>query len=142
MRLIRLIHPSDYDARTNDFKSTAFRQSSTGGISVVERECIDRHGHSVCHHARRFYPKYAPCPEHPTIFWELAAAEKLPPGWEYRREVTPTGDDCHGNILGVRNNVARRILKSAAVPDDFMICVGEDPPRRLNQQDLQNIAGQ
>ncbi len=122
MDFFRWLHPIHFDARVGQkrFKSVAFKNSSgDGGLSVVERICVENKSVSIEFHARKFYPtKVGP----KVMFWQFDI-KILPPEANANPELSDTGDDCHYNIFGVSNARLRAVFINRAL-SDFSIADG------------------
>ena len=133
MEYIRFLHVRHFDnhPKQNRFKSLAFRNSTGGGASVVQRACIDATNITICDHIRRYYsPAIA---GEPPIFW-IFDESILTAGHRLEQERSDTGDDCHYNIHGVSDAHYKKILKSKRL-EDFLICDGAQA-RQLVRGDL------
>ena len=132
MELVLLLHISQYDEQLARFRSTCFERSGDGtGISVIDKECIDRQTGSICDHARTFYGKIA---WEPPIFWRFDSLQ-LPEGYSLDEVLSDTGDECHRNIEGVSDGRAKKFFKRQEDPV-FEICNGEGP-HPLTEDDIQ-----
>jgi hypothetical protein len=117
MEYFRVLHARHFDSRRREFKSLAFRNSSDGtGVSVIQRECIDQHGHSWCEHIRVHYRTVA---SDPPIFWCLKCSV-LPHGHRLVNDDSD-GDECHYVIDGVSDAELKNLLKSVDL-HQLLIC--------------------
>ena len=62
----------------------------------------------------------------PPILWTFRE-EILPNGYCMEQEVTPTGDPCHYNIVGIPDNALKRILKTTRCEDYRVDAYPVDP---------------
>ena len=131
MKVVRILNIAHYDARKQRFTSLAFKNSSSGGISVVSKACIQEQERTVCQHIEHFYPP--PTSSIPPIFWEFNE-QQLPTGYSLAQETSPSGDICHYNIEGVADKSAREMLLQVKL-SDLQICeLGQ--ARQLTLTDL------
>ncbi len=137
MLYLRLIHPAHWHPRRKRFVRLAFRNSSPalgGGISVVDRRCIEERGRTVCAHVSIFYIKFRA----PVILWEINA-NILPVGSSLEEELGPEGDECHLNIRGISDAEAEEILKLNQMHNgfrDFLICERQGEPAPITAESL------
>ena len=131
MEYIRVVHQKHYDPRKREFKSLAFKNSSSGGISVISKNCIDETSRHVCAHIFKFYSIIS---SNPQIYWRFSF-KILPDGCEFIAYESESGDKCHGDITGLTNQKARALLKSIQI-DQFEICEGQESSRPLEIEDL------
>ena len=92
--LIRLLHPTNFSQKKQRLKSIAFKNSSTGGVSVIDSLCAKKRNGTECQHIRRFYSKIS---GDPVVFWRLQTSE-LPEKTSLESKPSSTGDDCHMNV--------------------------------------------
>lgn len=118
MKFVRILNLRHYDPRKKRFVSLAFKNSTGGGISVIQRECVTAQNHTVCQHIERFYPP--PTSSQPPIYWEFDEAE-LPMGFVAEQQTTDSGDVCHHNLLGISDKAARSLLMQQPL-SAFHIC--------------------
>jgi hypothetical protein len=125
MELIRLIRKDDYwDNNLGRFQSFAFSNSSKGGISVIDKDCILASGRNVCDHIRTFYAKSLT--GSPPVYWEFDR-ELLPDKCHLEQKTTESGDYCHHNIHGLSDNKAGKLLKNNWENSCYK-CYGNDAP--------------
>jgi hypothetical protein len=109
MRIIRIVHIREYDWRRDEFKSLAFKNRSDGsGISVIDRDCVDRTGRGVCNHIRYYYGCTAA--SEPPLYWEFLSS-KIPHEHRLENETSASGDICHYNLKGLTKSQARNFFK-------------------------------
>jgi hypothetical protein len=137
MEYIRLLHPNDYDRVRGRFISLAFKNSSDGGISVIQCDCVAGTGNGICAHTRIHYRSRID-PEF-IIFWRFDESILPPPS---RLEQTPGGDNnddqCHYDIFDLSKSAARTMITTLS-PTDTWICrngqyskvTGEDLQRMI-----------
>jgi hypothetical protein len=131
MKFVCILNAVHYDVRKQRFTSLAFKNSTSGGISVIHKECILDENRTPCQHIKKFYPP--PTSSQPPIFWVFDKAV-LPTGATAEQQTTPTGDVCHYNLLGVSDKTARELLLQQSLAE-FQICEnGESRP--LIESDL------
>ena len=134
MDVIRLLKGCHYDRRLRRFQSVAFRPSSSdGGISVIDAECIQRSGASVCEHVRRYYQREN---GDPAIFWTFST-EILPACHCLEHTDSTAGDACHYNILGMSTTRARTFFKNSCVPPDALSICNNGTHRPLSWEDVE-----
>ena len=130
--IIRLMHPRRYVPRKRRFARAAFSNSSGGGgVSVLSSECVDRKGHGICAHIRKYYDERIA--GSPPVFWRIPVAN-LPNGHSLEQQTTPSGDDCHYNIMGINDAQCYELLKSVQ-PTDYQICAA-DGLRTITEDEL------
>lgn len=129
---IRVISKRLYDRRKNRFQSPAFTNSSSGGISIIDKQCICTSNERTCFHIKKYYSDIA---DEPIIFWQFET-DILPNGCHIDYKVSTTGDMCHCDIEGLGNNEARRFfIDNTKDLSSLYICVG-DCARPLTVDDL------
>ncbi len=133
MEYIRLVHPKNFDFNRGRFSDLAFKRSSDGGMSIIDRICAEGvSGGLICHHIRVFYPAIS---GEPPIFYILQDNE-LPSGFTLRETLSDTGDKCHREVDDVSDNQLYKAFKNKREPHMFFTCDGTEP-RRLTAQDLE-----
>lgn len=136
MEYIRIIHKMHYDHRKQNFKSLAFKNSSVSkGISVISKNCIEESGKHVCEHISEFYITNHTA-SIPPIYWQFSL-EHLP-GCLFKQYPSNSGDECHGDIVGLQDSAARTLLKNNAI-NGFNICTDGGFVRPLDLSDLENM---
>ncbi len=116
MAVIRLLSPAHFDREKCEFKSLAFKNSSgTGGISVIDFECIKQGSRTVCDHVAEFYNsgKYAPI-----IYWKFDF-EKIEKNLSLKLDDS-LGDPCHHDLMNLSDKQARTKFKANKA--DFFCC--------------------
>ena len=132
MGFIRLVHSKHFDKTRGRFHNTAFKKDSrNGGISVIQRECIDDSGRTICEHIRQFYESSVGGDR--PIFWEFTE-EILPAGYRIEQTHQQRDDKCHHDIFDISNNQQRRIAKALSIRE-MRICIDGDH-RQLVLADL------
>ena len=122
MEAIRLISTELYDHKLGRFQSTAFTNSSSRGISIIDKECIHESGACTCDHIRKYYQSIA---GEPPVFWQFST-DILPDHCRLEQQDTPSGDHCHYNILGLTDRQAKRLFKEQTQDlSGLFICIGE-----------------
>lgn len=125
MEFIRLIKKDVYwDEERGRFQSFAFSNSSGGGISVIDNECIGASGRNPCEHIRTYYAESLT--GSPPVFWKFDR-ELLPNGCRLEQRTTESGDKCHHNIHGFSDNKAGKLLKRHWKNSCYQ-CPGYDAP--------------
>ncbi len=130
MQYIRILPRKQWDPTRGEFKSLAFKPSSDGGISVIAKPCADTESNTVCAHIRK---KYSQIADEPPIFWEFSS-DLLPDHARFVSTPGPGDDPCHTDIMGLRDQEARKVLKAASF-EEFSICENGEH-RKLRASDL------
>ena len=125
MECVQLIHIRFYDWRKRRFTSLAFRNSTNGGASVIDRACIDVSGNSVCVHIVTFYPDTVS--GDPAIYWEFDTAI-LPNPHRLEQQTTPSGDVCHYNIHDLSDKQLKTEFRIVSVSEMSICDGGADRP--------------
>lgn len=102
-------------------------------MSVFLRDCAEQSGHDVCTHARKWYPNIA---GEPPIFYIIEEAE-IPEGGSVQMSKSTSGDDCHGDIVGLSDGRLGTTFKGKNWAD-YLVCT-KDGARSLTQADLDEI---
>ena len=115
--IIRLMHPKHFCPVKRGYRRTAFQNSSGGGVSCIECDCIQARGVHECEHIKQLYSERIS--GDPPVLWqiqagELAAGSRLEPD-------SSNGDDCHRNLYDMTDTQCRNLLKSKQ-NSDFEIC--------------------
>ena len=105
-KVVRLLHPEQFSKRDRRFKSTAFRQSSDGGIFSFDRDCAYGQSKSECAHIERYYKDVA---GYPPVVWYIDIDE-LPPECGLTDEPSTSGDPCHRNIRRLTRGQSRKMI--------------------------------
>src|SRR5438552_10216559 len=133
MEYIRLIHWRYWDRRKKNFQSLAFQNSSESkAVSVVDRECTERHEREICTRLNGFYAKYSPC----FAIW-IFDAELLPEGAKFTSEPSDSGDECHRNLRGLTNSQAQNFFKRHTRPNTvevMLYCGADGLPQSLTSE--------
>ena len=129
MQYIRLLHLRDYDKSKGRFTSICFRNSTNGGISVIEFDCAKKQSNGACQHIKKFYH---PVPaKTPFIYWVLNDSDltKFLDNMRLVQKITETGDSCHYDIMDVKNNKAEKFFDKFGKPHSnpkIYLCTGDD----------------
>lgn len=143
--LILLLSPFQYSETERRYKSLAFKNSTGGGVSVIDAKCVASKTERVCEHIEEFYPPRLSGT--PAAFWKIPAGY-LKDDLQLEQEdsaVDPStgrgGDDCHYNIKNMSDKECKKKLLEALDPDlveskdNFFIC-DEDGFRLLTHADV------
>jgi hypothetical protein len=140
LRLARYLNAEKfYDPDKRRFQSLAFRNSSNGGISLVDVECAIKASGDLCSHGRIFYQgnKNRPGPTgNPVIFWEIPK-DVIPVNCSWEPSVSTTGDNCHGDLKDWKDKEAEKVFKKTSL-EQMTICA-ENGSRPLQIEDLEAI---
>ena len=139
MQLIRLLRHNYVHPVENRFVSEAFKNyggagKADGGFSVVEWECVERMGKSVCAHLGQYYPGFSR--DGKTFFFRFDSS-LLPPGHSLVQTPSDTGDDCHHDIRGVSDKTLKSWFKKAFPGiESFLVCAETGEIRPMTEADL------
>jgi hypothetical protein len=134
MGYYRLFHPDHFDPARGKFSDVALLKSSDDGISVVDGECVNRSGRSICAHFRKYYSRVA---GEPPIFLEIPQ-EYIPT----KSSIVESGSSkrCHKLIAGLSKKEMLSMSKAMTrnIPiNQFRICDGTGS-RELTIEDVKN----
>ena len=132
VRVISRQHHLDHDL--NRVNRLAFKNTGDNPrISVIDEECVNSIGNTICEHIKKYYTKTAG--GEPPIFWQFSSGILPPHSLDH--EDSGTGDIwCHYSIRGVSDTQARNILKQYwGDLNNFRICDNAEH-RTLAQADV------
>jgi len=96
----------------------AFRNSSGGGISCIDVECIEKGNRTICEHIREFYAKVHGEP----VVYFIFSYDDLPPEVSIVFRPSVSGDNCHRDLENFTNNKSKRFFKTHS-PGKLKVCI-------------------
>ena len=135
MSFLRLINLKEhYSRRKKRLSSLAFRPSSNGGISVVNRECVNRTGTSLCEYLARCYP--VKITGDPIAFWQIPN-HIIPLHCQSKQTPSEKDKKCHYEIFGWATADAEQTIKKLPL-SEIDLCA-EDGFRKVQTSDLEQL---
>jgi hypothetical protein len=134
MDIIRALHRLKYDKERKRFSSDTFKNLN-GGISVIDSECVHRTTGDACLHLERFYSSVIECK--PFAYWIISTDElerAFGGNFVIVEETSSTGDECHRNIVGLKDGPAQKWAKKNCRPPSVFLCARDHSIQLSNEQ--------
>ncbi len=127
---VRLVHPKHWERSRNRFGDLAFKSVPGSGLSIFDIACAEAASSLICAHIEAFYKNVG---GDPAVFL-IVADEEWPAGYQLDATPSDSGDDCHREVVGVKDKHIKKALMKRPW-SDYLICA-PDGVRPLTAADI------